>query len=36
MDTQDGLMHSGWGTQLAQSMDLDRQTVARNVARFRV
>lgn len=33
--TQDGLMQSGWGTQLAQSMDLDRQTVTRNVARFR-
>ena len=35
MDTQDGLMPGGWDTQLAQSMDLDRQTVARNIARFR-
>jgi serine/threonine protein kinase len=35
MDTQDGLMPGGWDAQLAQSMDLDRQTVARNIARFR-
>lgn len=34
-DTQHGLMPDGWDTQLAQSMDLDRQTVAKNIARFR-
>lgn len=35
IDTQNGLMLGGWDTQLAQSMDLDRQTVARKIARFR-
>lgn len=35
VETPDGLMQSRWRTQLAESMDLDRQTVARNVARFR-
>jgi len=35
MDTQNGLMSGGWDTQLAQSMDLDKQKVARNIARFR-
>lgn len=35
VDTQDGLAQSAWGMQLAQSMDLDRQTMARDIARFR-
>jgi hypothetical protein len=35
MDTQGALTQSAWGAQLAQSMDLDRQTVARDIARFR-
>jgi serine/threonine protein kinase len=35
MDTQDGLTQSAWGAQLAQSMDLGMQTMARDIARFR-
>lgn len=35
MDTQVGLTQSAWGAQLAQSMDLDMQTMARDIARFR-
>jgi hypothetical protein len=35
MNTQNGLAKSAWGAQLAQSMDLDRQTMARDIARFR-
>ena len=34
-DTQVVPLQSGWDTQLAESMDLDRETVARNIARFR-
>ena len=33
--TQNSRMPGGWDTQLAQSMELDRQTVAGNIARFR-
>jgi serine/threonine protein kinase len=35
MDTQGGLKQSAWGAQLAQSMDLGMQTMARDIARFR-